>query len=154
MGIQTSTSMRNVFQLAAEAASRSQHLISPSHLLLGMLCVSDSGAGKLLHGLPRLTAMKTELETQIRKIPPSYGLPSNKKIPLSKESKMAMEQSIVRVMNRDMCWHTIDVLVGIVLEGKSQAAVILAQRSLNRETINEVLAASDRFLDDCCGLRS
>ena len=149
MGIAFTQQLLIVQHAANELAARHQQMIGPAHVLAAILSEHESGGYRLLDQLTRVAQLDSDIQSLISQQPrvqysEEYQYPPKFKLPLARDLKDAMEAAHEAVMQRDMCWDTVDIVTGIVRAANSDSAAVLAGHGLDAESLEQHLTTSGR----------
>lgn len=132
---------RRVLILARDEAGRFRHdRVGPEHLLLGLLRDGEGvGTGVLQRLGVTLETLTAEVERVLAGVPKAltFGEP-----PFTESGKRVLELSIAEARHLGYKYiGTEHLLLGIVREGQSAAATLLAAKGLSPETVRPVVMA-------------
>ena len=134
---------------ANEVAAQYENKVGPPHILAAILEAKESGGYRLLDQLTDVAQLKSEIELAISAGPVSaaaeYKNPSKRKLPISQNTKDAMEAAYQTVMQRDGCWTTVDMVGGIVRAANTDSATLLADHGIDSEALEEHLATDGLY---------
>ena len=146
MGIAFTEQVLYVQHATQKLAAQHQQMIGPPHMLAAILSMRESGGYRLLDGLTSVAQLDSKIQSLISQRP-QVQYPKKHKAPLTRHAKDAMEAASETVMQRDMRWHTADIVIGIVRAANSESVAILAEHGLDAESIKQHLETSGPYLD-------
>lgn len=135
--------VRSALQAARQEAARLHHeYVGTEHLLLGLLCIPESTAVKLLATLQvDLGALKADVERAVKQ--GSATRDPGADLPYTSRAKKILELAMGAARElRDPYVGTAHVLLGIVQEEKGVAARALLQAGITVPSLRSVLDAS------------
>lgn len=135
--------VRGALQAARQEATRLHHeYVGTEHLLLGLLCIPDCTAVKLLLMLHvDLTDLKANIEGTVKQGAPTRARESD--LPYTSRAKKILELAMGAARDlRDSDVGTSHVLLGIAQEERGLAALTLVQAGITVTALRSTIEAS------------